>query len=227
MAEKHIIKIDKTINDRFYDYVFNWEYETYILCGGYGSGKSYQTAFKIILKCLQEKRTVLVIRETFSSILESCFSLFVEIISDMNLLSYNMRNRHENKSMISYSKSPLSFFFPNGSRIIFKGMDEPQKLKSINNISIVWMEEASEIKYAGYKELMGRLRTPEVSLHFILTFNPTEKSNWVYQHFFKRTNADGEEVVILDDKLLYEKKTIIQGKKYYHYSICDDNPFLP
>lgn len=228
MAEnKQVLKIEKVINDRFYDYVFDWDYETYILCGGYGSGKSYQTAFKIILKCLQEKRTVLVIRETFSSILESCFSLFMEILDDMDILSHSVKNRGENRTQITFSKSPLCFSFPNGSRIIFKGMDEPQKLKSINNISIVWLEEASEIKYAGYKELMGRLRTPDVSLHFILTFNPTEKSNWVYQHFFKRTGENGDEVVILDDADLYKKKTIIQGKKYYHYSTCDDNPFLP
>ena len=220
------IKIDKTISDRFYDYIFDWEHEEYILCGGYGSGKSYSTAFKIILLCLQEKRTVLVIRETFSSIYESCYSLFMEILADMDLLTINSTD-HRSTKFVCYYKSPLAFLFPNGSRIIFKGMDEPQKLKSINNVSIVWLEEAAEIKYAGYKELLGRLRTPDKSLHFILTFNPTQKSNWVYQHFFQHIDENGEEVTILDDKLLYERKTIIQGKKYYHYSVCDDNPFLP
>lgn len=218
--------IQKEVPESFYDYIFNWDYETYIMFGGYGSGKSYQTALKIILKCFKERRTVLVIREVFGTILESCFSLFCEILSDMDMLEMN-HNRERARKKVLYSKGPLSFTFPNGSRIIFKGMDEPQKLKSINNISIVWLEEASEIKYAGYKELLGRLRTPNVSLHFILTFNPTEKSNWVYQHFFKRVTDDGKEIVILDDEDLYERGIITIGKKYYHFSNCEDNPYLP
>ena len=87
--KKNIININKEIPERFYDYVFDWEHETYILCGGYGSGKSYDTAFKLILKCLQEKRTVLVIREYFSTIFESCFSLIYEILDDLDLLEAN------------------------------------------------------------------------------------------------------------------------------------------
>lgn len=77
----------------------------------------------------------------------------------------------------------MSFTFPNGSRIIFKGMDKPAKLKSINNVSIIWIEEASELKYAGYKELLGRLRHPQLSLHIILSWNPTDEQNWTYKHF--------------------------------------------
>ena len=81
--------------------------------------------------------------------------------------------------------SPMMITFPNGSKIIFKGMDKPEKLKSINGVTIVWLEEASEIKYSGYKELRGRLRHPTLSLHFILSLNPVGMENWVYTHFFK------------------------------------------
>lgn len=222
----NIININKEIPERFYDYVFDWEHETYILCGGYGSGKSYDTAFKIVLKCLQEKRTVLVIREYFSTIFESCFSLIYEILDDLDLLEANHGPKAV-KSKVIYSKAPMMFKFPNGSRIIFKGMDDPKKIKSINNVSIVWLEEASEIKYVGYKEMLGRIRTPNVSLHFILTFNPVDKNNWCYQHFFRHTDEEGKEQIILDENELYEQKTIIQDKKYYHYSNCEDNPYLP
>lgn len=95
--------------------------------------------------------------------------------------------------------------FPNGSRVIFKGMDKPAKLKSINGVSIVWLEECSEIKYDGYKELLGRLRTPGIKLHFILSCNPVGKENWVYRHFFIRLDDDGNEKIILDDEELYAK----------------------
>lgn len=51
--------IEKAVNPRFEDYLFNWN-ETYqFLVGGYGSSKSYHTALKIILKLLREKRTAL------------------------------------------------------------------------------------------------------------------------------------------------------------------------
>ena len=121
----------------------------------------------------------------------------------------------------------MQLIFPNGSKVIFKGMDKPGKLKSINGVSIVWLEEASEIKYAGYKELKGRLRHPSLSLHFILSTNPVGTENWVYQHFFKRTNDDGSVTVILDDKRLYRKHTIVKNGVYYHHSVVDDNLFVP
>ena len=124
-------------------------------------------------------------------------------------------------------KSPLQFRFPNGSRIIFKGMDNPEKVKSINGVSIVWIEEATEVKADGYTELLGRVRVPNLSMHFILTFNPVDKNNWVYRMFFKRVDNFGEEVVVLDDEELYKEKTICVGKVYYHHSVPDDNPYLP
>lgn len=224
--KNNIININKEIPERFYDYVFDWNHEIYVLCGGYGSSKSYSTVCKIIFELLQTKRTVLVVRQYFSTIYESCFSLFYEVLDEMNLLTPNYGLKVA-RTKVVYSKSPMSFKFPNGSRIIFKGLDDPQKVKSINNISIVWIEEATEIKYAAYKEMLGRIRTPNVSLHFILTFNPVDKNNWVYQHFFIRTDENGQENIILNDEELYERKTIIKNKVYYHYSNCEDNPYLP
>ena len=50
------MKITKKVSPAFEDFIFNWDYEQYLLIGGYGSGKSYHIAFKIILKLLNEKR---------------------------------------------------------------------------------------------------------------------------------------------------------------------------
>jgi len=49
-------------------------------------------------------------------------------------------------------------------------MDKPEKLKSINNISLIWLEECSEIKYAGFKELLGCLRHPTLDLDSSISF---------------------------------------------------------
>ena len=144
----------------------------------------------------------------YDTIRESCYSLFFEIIGGLNL-----------ENFIIFTKSPMQILFKNGSRIIFRGLDKTAKLKSINDISLIWIEECSEIKYAAFKELQGRLRHPRLKLHMILSTNPVSTSNWTYQHFFKLANFNDEE--------LYRKKTVYRDNIYYHHSTVDDNVFLP
>jgi phage terminase large subunit len=219
-----VIEVNKEVNPRFEDFIFDWDYKTQLLVGGYGSSKSYHIALKIVLKCFEEKRKVLVVREVYDTHRESTYSLFCEILEEIDLLADSPRQK--NRKVLA-KESPFTLTFPNGSKIIFRGMDKPAKLKSINGISIVWLEECSEIKYAGYKELLGRLRHPTLSLHFILSTNPVGTENWVYTHFFKRVDENGDEVVILDDERLYKKRTIVKNGVYYHHSLPDVNLFLP
>jgi len=221
------MKITKPVSSAFEDFLFNWDYEKYLLIGGYGSGKSYQIGYKIILKLLEEKRKALVIREVFDTIQDSCYDLLCEILDDMGLLTTDPKEFRQKKNRVLALKSPLKFKFPNGSQIIFKGMDKPAKVKSINGVSIVWLEECSEIKYDGYKELLGRIRTPQVSMHFILSCNPIGRENWVYRHFFVKLNDEGEETVLVDENKFYDKKCLVKGGTYYHHSTPDDNPWLP
>lgn len=222
------MKITKKVSPAFEDFIFNWDYEQYLLIGGYGSGKSYHIAFKIILKLLNEKRKALVVRQVYDTIYESCYDLICEILDDMNLLAvdFNEFKRKQNKCVAL--KSPLRIRFPNGSQIIFKGMDKPEKVKSVNGVSIVWMEECSEMSFEAYTELLGRVRTPNVSMHFILSCNPISKENWVYSRFFvKDIEGTSRQLVIMDEEKFYRKKCVIKGGIYYHHSVPTDNPWLP
>lgn len=204
--------IEKEANPHFEDFLFDWSTKFQFLVGGYGSSKSYHVALKIILKLLTEKRTALIVREVYDTHRDSTYSLLEEIIEDMGL-----------GEKIRCVTSPMQIRFPNGSRIIFKGMDKPAKLKSINNVSLIWLEECSEIKYEGFKELLGRLRHPSLKLHMILSTNPVSTDNWSFKHFFK---DDQNERYVLDDEDLYEQRTIITNDTYYHHSTADDNLFL-
>lgn len=221
------MKITKKVSPAFEDFIFNWDYEQFLLIGGYGSGKSYHIAFKIILKLLDEKRKALVVRQVYDTIYESCYDLFCEILEEMHLLAYDFNEFKKRKNKCVALKSPLRIRFPNGSQIIFKGMDKPEKVKSINGVSIVWMEECSETNPEAYKELLGRIRTPNVSMHFILSCNPVNRENWVYNQFFTRELDNGKKIVIVDEERFYEKKCIIKNGIYYHHSIPSDNPWLP
>ncbi|MEK4568755.1 PBSX family phage terminase large subunit [Bacillus sp. FSL K6-3458] len=205
--------MEKEVNPHFEDFLFDWDQKFQFLVGGYGSSKSYHIALKLILKLLDEKRTALVIREVYDTHRDSTFSLFEEIVNDLGL-----------DHVIQCRTSPLMLKFHNGSRIIFKGLDKPAKLKSINNISIIWIEECSEVKYEGFKELLGRLRHPTLNLHMILSTNPVGQDNWTYRHFFK---DDQNNRFILDDERLYKERTIAINDTYYHHSTAEDNLFLP
>lgn len=205
--------MEKEVNPHFEDFLFDWDQKFQFLVGGYGSSKSYHIALKLILKLLDEKRTALVIREVYDTHRDSTYSLFEEIVNDLGL-----------DHVIQCRTSPLMLKFHNGSRIIFKGLDKPTKLKSINNISIIWIEECSEVKYEGFKELLGRLRHPTLQLHMILSTNPVGQDNWTYRHFFK---DDQNNRFILDDERLYKERTIAINDTYYHHSTAEDNFFLP
>lgn len=206
-------KVVFALNDHFYNFIDDWEHKFYFLVGGYGSSKSYHVAVKLIKKLLQEKRKALVIREVFDTIRDSCFDLLEEVANAMGVEEY-----------LTFTTSPMQVRFKNGSRIIFKGMDKPAKLKSLNGVSVVWIEECSEVKYEGFKEILGRLRHPTLSNHIILSTNPVSKSNWCYKHFFQDRKNN---VLILDDEELYRKRIMIVGNTYYHHSTVDDNFFVP
>lgn len=207
------LAVEKEVNPHFEDFLFEWATKFQFLVGGYGSSKSYHVALKIILKLMSEKRTALVVREVYDTHRDSTYSLLEEIVNDLGL-----------DEKIKCVVSPMQIRFPNGSKIIFKGMDKPAKLKSINNVSVIWIEECSEVKYAGFKELIGRLRHPTLKLHMILSTNPVGEENWTFKHFFK---DEQNKRLVLEDEELYEKKTVIVGDTYYHHSTADDNLFLP
>lgn len=207
------MKIDLRVAEKFQDVILDWDYKNYLLIGGYGSSKSYSAVIKIILKLLKEKRTCLVVRDVFATLRESTFSLIKEVIYNMGL-----------SSVITINISPMRIIFPNGSEIVFKGLDDPAKLRSLNNVSICFIEEIGEISYSAYKELLGRVRHETLSLHFIMCTNPVPKTSFVYTHFFR---DDKNGIFILDDEQLYKKGQMIIGDTFYHHSTVDDNPFLP
>ena len=210
-----MLKMNKqvTVNNHFIDFIQDWNYKFYFLVGGYGSSKSYHVATKLLLKLASEKRLALVVREVYDTIRDSCFSLFEEVALRIGIYDY-----------LKFKTSPMQVIFPNGSKIIFKGLDKPAKLKSINGVSIVWLEECSECKYEAYKELLGRLRHMQMSNHIICSTNPVGTDNWTYSHFFK--NEENNKIV-LDDEILYENRIVKTNNTYYHHSTCEDNAFLP
>lgn len=164
----------KVFNDAYFPYLFSYCNRYQVYYGSAGSGKSMFAFQKMIIKALTMKRRVLVIRKVERTIRDSVFQLTLNILSSFHLLS-----------RCNVNKSTFTITLPNDSQLLFKGCDNPQKLKSITGITDILIEEATQLTYDEYSQLDLRLRDKAQNLQIYLCFNPVSKANWVYKHFFE------------------------------------------
>jgi phage terminase large subunit len=80
--------------------------------------------------------------------------------------------------------------------MLFLGVDDPEKLKSIVNIKTALLEEATDFTFADFKEINRRLRGIE-GIEIGLCFNPISHTHWIKKHFF-----DTPEVLAKTSKML-------------------------
>lgn len=146
--------------------------------GGAGSGKSHIVARKILYRLLKEQdvaHNFLVIRKVDRTIKRSVFTLVRNIISRWKLTSEFNVNLAD--KTITYK--------PNGSQIMFSGLDDVEKLKSIEGVTSIWCEEATELTQQDFEQLDLRLRGDHGCLkQIILTLNPISEQHWIKKIFF-------------------------------------------
>ena len=178
--------------------------------GGAGSAKSYSTAQKIISRIVSEPHhRYLVVRKVARTLRVSVFQLFKDIISELGMID----NFKINKSDMTIE------YLPNGSQLLFFGLDDIEKLKSIQGISSIWIEEASETEKGDILELNRRLRGNTTSYkQIILTFNPISHLHWLKEHFFDNpaSTASIYKTTYKDNKFIDDeyKKEIEDIKNY-------------
>ena len=164
----------RTTNDAFRELLFD-ESRYLVLCGGGGSGKSIFAGRKVLERVIYERgHRWLVCRKVAKTLRDSCFAQLRGQIAD-----------HYPKCRAKVNKSDMRITFPNGSEILFAGLDDVEKLKSIYDITGIWIEEASEITEADFNQLDIRLRTDfSQYLQMILSFNPISITHWLKRRFF-------------------------------------------
>ena len=156
-------------------YIRDYGTRVNVFYGGAGSGKSYFVMQKIILKALDSQRKVLIVRKVGATLKESVWSLTLELIHTGGLAP----------TVKQINKSDLTIEFLNGSVLLFKGLDDSEKIKSINGITDIVIEEATEITLDDFTQLNLRLRSKKPNNQIHLMFNPVSKANWVYKYFFE------------------------------------------
>ena len=177
MTIKLNINPSKVFNKHIYDHLFDYDTFTEVHYGGASSGKSHGVFQKIVIKALKDwkkPRKILVLRKVGATVRDSVFADVQATLSYFGILN-----------MCKVNMSAFRIELPNGAEFIFKGMDNPEKIKSIKGISDVVMEEASEFTLDDYTQLTLRLRDKaHRQKQIYLMFNPVSKANWVYNAFF-------------------------------------------
>jgi phage terminase large subunit len=186
-----------------------------VLYGGAGSGKSHFACQKILYRTLKEEgHRFLVVRKVARTLRHSVFQLFLNYITEWGI--YDLFQIHKSEMTITFKA--------NGNSILFVGVDDPVKLKSIEGVTGVWIEEADELALPDFEEIDRRLRAVfHTYMQIILTYNPVLKSNWTYPRFFgdppttkniavRKTNYK-DNVFIQDDTAYIELLEGYEGNK--------------
>lgn len=154
---------------KFFPLLFDYSHRWEMYMGSAGSAKSYFITQKLIIRACGEKIRILVCRRYGTTLRNTCFSLFKDVLAKWQLTPY-----------VKIRESDFTIKFPNGSEIIFMGLDEETKLLSLNNIGAIFIEEAYEVPKAIVEQLNLRLRGNTPNQQLLLAWNPINRNHWLY-----------------------------------------------
>lgn len=190
------IEFDPALCNAVYLPLLQDDTRTQIVFGGGSSGKSYFLGQRTVLDTLQG-RNYLILRNVARTLRGSVWNEVTKAITTMGLGDWFL-----------VGKSDMTITaLNNGAQIMFAGLDDVEKIKSITPangvLTDIWVEEATEIDKDDYKQLEKRLRG--LSKHkkrITLSFNPVYKEHWIYKEFFggwadSDTHKTGNDLVIL------------------------------
>lgn len=224
------------MNSRYLD-LLNCDKRYLVLYGGAGSGKSYFVAQQYIPKLMANPdMKLLVVRKTGLTNRDTTFDVLKTIINTSYI-------QDKNGNMISLSESRffdinetyMTIKGKNGSKVIFRGIKddkEREKVKSIQGITDIWIEEASELEEADFNQLDIRMRGKGRKKHMILTFNPIDVNHWLKKVFIDSDEKKDDSLVIkttykdngfLDDAYIKLLESYKRTDPYYYDVYCLGN----
>lgn len=162
----------------------------YVVCkGSRGSKKSKTTALWTIAKMMEYPLSnTLVIRKVERTLRDSCFSDLRWAIHRLGVDAY-----------WKATTSPIELTYaPTGQKIMFRGLDDSQKITSISvpvgYINFVWIEEAYQISKEDDFNMIDESIRGELPdgyfKRFNITFNPWNERHWLKSRFFDKESDD-------------------------------------
>lgn len=159
---------------------------------------------------------MLVIRKVGTTLRDSVFALIKQTIATFGLMPYCEINKTD---------MTISFKMFN-SEIMFKSIDDPEKIKSIAGVTMMWFEECSELTQEDFQQLDLRLRgNTKHAKQIIISFNPISITHWLKAVFFdlKKPNSKVIHTTYLDNKFIDDEyKGTLEALKEqdpYYYTV--------
>lgn len=147
--------------------------------GGFGSGKTWCGSLLGILLALKYPGILgLVCAKTYPMVRDTTLRTYKEHLELMGV-SYELKSEHQNGHMV----------FSNGSEILFRGLDNHEKIKSLN-LGFVQVEEISQITDTDFDMLLSRLRQSGIPRYRLFGHtNPQASKGWIYDYFVENNRS--------------------------------------
>lgn len=178
----------------------------HVVCkGGRGSGKSSDIAHIIVQMIMRYAVNAVCIRKVDRDLQESVFEQIMWAIEEQGV-------RH----LFKINKSPLKItYVPRGNQIIFRGLQDPNRLKSLKSsrfpYAIAWVEELAEFKTEEEIKIVTnsivRGELPDGLFYkFFYSYNPPKrKQSWVNKKY---------------------NTALLPANTFVHHSTYLDNPWI-
>ena len=162
-----------------HDDIIRGDHSIYHLPGGRGSAKSSFVSLEIVDGMMKDPAAnAVVFRRTANTLRDSCYSQIAWAIDELGASSLWRGN-----------VSPMQFtYLPTGQQIIFRGVDDAGKLKSLKPrrgyFRFIWFEEFSEMQGANtVRNVMQSVMRGADDFICFNTFNPPiSLNNWANKH---------------------------------------------
>lgn len=196
-----------------------------VVKGSRSSKKSTTTSLNIIYRMMSYGSkglypNTLVVRKTFRTLQDSCFSQLRWAIHKLNV-----------DSLWDCKLSPLEMTYkPTGQKILFRGLDDPLKLTSTTvdkgSLCWMWLEEAYELTSEDDFNMLDesiRGDTKGLFKQITITLNPWNERHWIKKRFFDNpsedtfaitTNYQCNEFLDAADLRLFEEMKVNNPRRY-------------
>lgn len=185
----------------------------YVITGGRGSGKSFATATWLAWLFNDAKMNMLYLR---AFLVNASISIIPQFMSQLELLGIADRFRKTKTDVVN----------ANGARLYFRGFHTSSSsadanLKSLVNLEVALIDEASEVKEGEFNRLDLTLRARDSKPKIALVLNPATKKHWIWKRFFETRDLPYDYQGVKDDTL-YVHTTFEDNLEYLNDSFLKE-----
>lgn len=182
---------------KFMEVPHNHDIDVALYQGGYGSGKTFSGSLLGTILCLK-----------YPGIRGLVGAQTIGLVRDTTMVSYF---EHFEKMGIKYdhNKTENIVTLFNGSQILFRHLQEPDKIKSLN-LGFVEIEEMSDVPEATFNMLLARLRQAprenwgnNFKYRLFGHTNPESARGWIYEKFVKNKAENFRRIIAPTTENIY------------------------